>query len=114
LVAGCGSYSCSVIIFPFCIYNTKCFRYVKTFFAECLSLCLYSKKPDERENMVRNRASAKKAGTSFETLVAEYLAMKLCDIRIERRAKTGAKDRGDIAGVLTVAGGHVASECKKF
>lgn len=62
--------------------------------------------------MVRNRASAKKAGTSFETLVAEYLAMKLCDIRIERRAKTGAKDRGDIAGVLTVAGGHVVIECK--
>jgi hypothetical protein len=62
--------------------------------------------------MVRNRASAKKAGTSFETLVAEYLAMKLCDIRIERRAKSGAKDRGDIAGVKTVAGGHVVVECK--
>jgi len=62
--------------------------------------------------MVRNRASAKKAGTAFETLVAEYLAMKLADIRIERRAKTGAKDRGDIAGVLTVAGGAVVIECK--
>lgn len=62
--------------------------------------------------MVRNRASAKKAGTAFETLVAEYLAMKLADIRIERRAKTGAKDRGDIAGVKTVAGGHVVIECK--
>ena len=62
--------------------------------------------------MVRNRASAKKAGTTFETLVAEYLAMKLADIRVERRAKTGAKDRGDIAGVLTVAGGAVVIECK--
>ena len=62
--------------------------------------------------MTRNRASAKKAGTSFETLVAEYLAMKLADIRIERRAKSGAKDRGDIAGVKTVAGGHVVIECK--
>lgn len=62
--------------------------------------------------MVRNRASAKKAGTSFETLVAEYLAMKLADIRIERRAKSGAKDRGDIAGVKTVAGGHVVIEAK--
>ena len=62
--------------------------------------------------MVRNRASAKKAGTSFETLVAEYLAMKLADIRIERRDKTGAKDRGDIANVRTVAGGHVVVECK--
>ena len=62
--------------------------------------------------MVRNRASAKKAGTQLETLVAEYLAMKLADIRIERRAKTGAKDRGDIAGVLTVAGGAVVIEVK--
>jgi hypothetical protein len=62
--------------------------------------------------MVRNRASAKKAGTAFETLVAEYLAMKLCDIRIERRARNGAKDRGDISGVTTVAGGHVVVECK--
>lgn len=62
--------------------------------------------------MVRNRASAKKAGTAFETMVAEYLAMKLCDIRIERRAKTGAKDRGDIAGVMTVAGGAVVIEAK--
>ena len=62
--------------------------------------------------MTRNRASAKKAGTAFETQVAEYLAMKLADIRIERRAKTGAKDRGDIAGVMTVAGGHVVIEVK--
>ena len=62
--------------------------------------------------MVRNRASAKKAGTQLETLVAEYLAMKLAEIRIERRAKTGAKDRGDIAGVLTVAGGAVVIEVK--
>ena len=62
--------------------------------------------------MTRNRASAKKAGTAFETQVAEYLAMKLADIRIERRAKTGAKDRGDIAGVKTVAGGHVVVEVK--
>ena len=62
--------------------------------------------------MVRNRASAKKAGTQLETLVAEYLAIKLADIRIERRAKTGAKDRGDIAGVLTVAGGAVVIEVK--
>jgi len=62
--------------------------------------------------MVRNRASAKKAGTAFETLVAEYLAMKLANIFIERRARNGAKDRGDIAGVSTVAGGRVVIECK--
>ena len=62
--------------------------------------------------MVRNRASAKKAGTSFETMVADYLAMKLADILISRRVKMGAKDRGDIHGVKTVAGGHVVIECK--
>jgi hypothetical protein len=67
---------------------------------------------NEREKMVRNRQSAKKAGTSFETLVADYLAMKLADILISRRVKMGAKDRGDIHGVKTVAGGHIVIECK--
>jgi hypothetical protein len=62
--------------------------------------------------MTRNRASAKKAGTSFETLVAEYLAMKLADIRIARMPRMGKKDRGDIANVRTVAGGCVVVECK--
>lgn len=62
--------------------------------------------------MVRNMASAKKAGSSFETLVAEYLAMKLADIRINRMPRHGKNDRGDIANVMTVAGGHVVIECK--
>lgn len=62
--------------------------------------------------MVRNRSSAKKAGTSFETLVADYLSLQLSDVLISRRAKMGAKDRGDIHGVKTVAGGHVVIECK--
>jgi hypothetical protein len=66
----------------------------------------------EREKMTRNRASAKKAGSSFETLVAEYLAMKLADIRIGRMPRHGKNDRGDIANVMTVAGGHVVVECK--
>jgi hypothetical protein len=61
-------------------------------------------------NMTRNRASAKKAGTSFETLVAAYLAERL-QLPIERRAKTGAKDRGDIAGVWN-AHGNIVVECK--
>ena len=62
--------------------------------------------------MTRNRASAKKAGTSFESLVAEFLSFALADDRIERRAKSGAKDRGDIGGVRTVRGGRVVIECK--
>ncbi|MDN4598476.1 hypothetical protein [Leifsonia virtsii] len=60
----------------------------------------------------RNHRSAKKAGSSFETLVAGFLAIRLGDERIERRARNGAKDRGDIAGVLTVRGGRVVIECK--
>ena len=51
--------------------------------------------------MTRNRASAKKAGTAFETLVVGYLRNVLHDERIERRAKSGAKDRGDVSGVRT-------------
>ncbi len=62
--------------------------------------------------MTRNRASAKKAGTAFESLVANFLAVRLADDRIERRAKTGARDRGDIGGVRTIRGGRVVIECK--
>lgn len=58
----------------------------------------------------RNRASAKKAGSAFERLVADYLNRHVDD-RIDRRVKTGAKDRGDIAGVRHM-GERVAIECK--
>lgn len=50
--------------------------------------------------MSRNRASAKAAGTRFETQIATYLATTLSDPRIERRARNGLKDRGDITGLL--------------
>ncbi|MHA3724353.1 hypothetical protein ACXR2T_10780 [Leucobacter sp. HY1910] len=62
--------------------------------------------------MTRNRASAKAAGTTFERHVAEYLADALDDDRIERRAKSGAKDRGDIGGVRLPTGGRLVVECK--
>jgi len=62
--------------------------------------------------MTRNRASAKKAGTEFETLVTRFLAMWLRDDRIERRAKNGRNDRGDVAGVRTARGARVVIECK--
>ena len=48
--------------------------------------------------MARSRASAKAAGSKFERDIADHLA-KLVDDRIDRRVKTGAKDRGDIGGV---------------
>lgn len=60
----------------------------------------------------RSRASAKYAGTRFERSVADFLATRLDDDRIDRRAKTGAKDRGDIGGVRTPLGGRVVIECK--
>lgn len=50
-------------------------------------------------------------GTAFESLVARYLSWALNDGRIERRAKTGYKDRGDIAGIMW-RGMRVVLECK--
>jgi hypothetical protein len=60
--------------------------------------------------MGRSRASAKKAGSDFERQVADYLAEHVDD-RIDRRVKTGNKDRGDIAGVRHM-GERVVIECK--
>lgn len=54
--------------------------------------------------MTRSRASARAAGTRTETLVARYLAAALGDDRIERRARSGGKDRGDITGLRCPAG----------
>lgn len=62
--------------------------------------------------MVRSRKSAKQAGSLFESQVAAYLATALDDDRIERRAKNGAKDRGDVTGVRTATGERVVIECK--
>lgn len=59
----------------------------------------------------RTRRSAKAAGTRYETVIAEYLASELDDDRIERRARTGAKDRGDTAGVR-IHGERLVLECK--
>ncbi|MGW3992393.1 hypothetical protein ACWEF6_02785 [Amycolatopsis sp. NPDC004772] len=61
--------------------------------------------------MTRSRASAKAAGTRFETAVARYLAANVDD-RIERRARTGGKDRGDISGLRAPGGGRIVIECK--
>ena len=62
--------------------------------------------------MSRNRASAKKAGTAFESLVVAYLAAHVDD-RIERRAKSGAKDRGDVSG-LRHMGERLVVETKNY
>lgn len=62
--------------------------------------------------MGRSRATAKKVGTEFEKLVAGFLASSLNDDRIERRARNGSKDRGDVSSVRTVDGQRVVIECK--
>lgn len=62
--------------------------------------------------MSRTRASAKKAGATFERDLADWLA-KHIDDRIDRRVKTGAKDRGDIGG-LRHMGGRIVIEAKNY
>ena len=62
---------------------------------------------------MRSRASAKKAGANFEGCVSGFLAVALGDPRIERRAKSGAKDRGDVTGLVTRGRGLVV-ECKDY
>ena len=72
--------------------------------------------PDEQtiSRPRRNRQSAKKAGSNFEAVVAEFLAFSLADDRIERRNKNGTKDRGDITGVKSIRGGRIVVECKNY
>lgn len=62
--------------------------------------------------MSRNRASAKAAGARFERAVADWLA-KHVDDRIDRRVKTGAADKGDIAGIRH-HGHRVVLEAKDY
>lgn len=60
--------------------------------------------------MARTRASAKKAGTAFETAVCDYLKEKT-GFPIMRMPKSGAVDKGDIFGVQ-FQGKNVTIECK--
>lgn len=62
--------------------------------------------------MTRTRASAKSAGSAFESLIAQYLAAHIDD-RIERRRLTGAKDRGDLSG-WRIWGHRVVAELKNY
>ena len=60
----------------------------------------------------RNRKSARDAGRAFETATAAYFADRLADDRIEVRARSGQKDRGDVGGVRTAHGGRLVVENK--
>lgn len=57
-------------------------------------------------------SAQRQKGTRQERLVADYLAERLGDDRIDRRPMTGSKDRGDIAGVRTILGERVVVEVK--
>ena len=60
--------------------------------------------------MTRTRASARAAGSRFERTIADALAAHIDD-RIDRRVKTGSKDRGDIGGLRHMTQ-RVVIECK--
>lgn len=60
--------------------------------------------------MSRSRASAKKAGTQFETECAKYLSSAL-KRKVTRMPKTGALDKGDLYG-LEIFGEPMVGECK--
>lgn len=62
--------------------------------------------------MTRTNASARAAGARFERAIADCLARHVDD-RIDRRVKTGAKDKGDIAG-LRHMGGRIVLELKDY
>lgn len=61
--------------------------------------------------MTRTRQSAKAAGARFERQIADHLNAHLPG-RIDKQPRTGAKDKGDIAGVTTTGGQAIAIECK--
>lgn len=61
--------------------------------------------------MSRSNKAARAAGARFERAIADHLAKVLDDDRIDRRVKTGAQDKGDIAGIRHL-GQRVVIECK--
>ena len=61
--------------------------------------------------MGRSMSAAKSAGTRLERETADYLAAAVDD-RIDRRVKTGGKDKGDIASVRLPDGRRMVIECK--
>jgi hypothetical protein len=60
--------------------------------------------------MTRSNRSARAAGARFERTVADYLRDHVSEF-IDRRVKTGAKDKGDLVNVRAF-GQKVAIECK--
>lgn len=61
--------------------------------------------------MSRTRKSAKAAGARFERIIADFLRDNLDD-RIDRKVRTGAKDRGDVANVRDSHNRRIVIEAK--
>ena len=59
----------------------------------------------------RSRVSARAAGTRFERQIADWLANRL-NQPIDRKVRTGAKDRGDLTGLTTADGRRITAELK--
>lgn len=64
--------------------------------------------------MTRSRATAKQAGSSFETMAAKGLAEGLGNPDIDRAPRKGSKDVGDVANVRHVNGERIAVEVKDY
>ena len=62
--------------------------------------------------MSRTNASARAAGARFERAIADYLATHVSEF-IDRRVKTGAKDKGDLVNVRAF-GKRVTVEAKDY
>lgn len=60
----------------------------------------------------RTNASARAAGARFERAIADYLVEHVSEF-VDRRVKTGAKDKGDIVNVRS-HGNRVVLECKDY
>lgn len=63
--------------------------------------------------MARSRKSAKSAGARFERVIADCLQKYISEF-IDRRPKTGAKDKGDLGNVRTPQGKKVVAELKDY
>jgi len=60
----------------------------------------------------RTRASAKRAGSHFERIIADHAMDYLDDDAIDRKVKTGRLAKGDVSGIRTSYGERVLVEVK--
>lgn len=69
-------------------------------------------RPPTRSNRGGRMSKQRQKGTLLETLAVLFLQARLGDDRIMRMPLSGAKDRGDVAGIRTLLGEKVCIEVK--